>query len=207
MAGSVPKSRFPEYAARAGFLGTSAPVVQIRSEEDCMFRLKANIVLAISILTISTSAVAAPTPPLVATSYKATANITSLGQGTNKCSDDRIPVSVSGNGVDFDGQYALTEQLCVDPYTGVFSGRFEIRHTNEGFVGTYSGPFNGTFFPSGQVLEVHATWRITKGDGVFAGMIGAGTAKGVATMVDGGPGPGTIVLDGSTQSEESASDQ
>lgn len=167
-----------------------------------MFREKANMVLVVSILTISTTAFAGPTPPPVATSYKAAANITSLGQGTNECSGDRVPVSVSGYGVDFDGAYTLTEQLCADPYTGVFSGRFEIRHTNEGFVGTYSGPFNGTFFPSGQVLEVHATWRITKGEGVFKNMIGAGTAKGVATMVDGGPGPGTIVLDGSTQTEE-----
>jgi hypothetical protein len=167
-----------------------------------MFRQKANRVLAVSILTISTTALVAQTPPPVATSYKATANITSLGQGTNDCGADRIPVSVSGNGVDFDGPYILTEQLCVNPVNPlavVFSGHFEIRHPGEG---SYSGPFNGTFVRSGQVFEVHATWRITKGDGVFSKMVGAGTAKGVAMMgVDGGPGPGTIVLDGSTQTE------
>jgi len=178
------------------------------SKEHFMFRKKASMVLAVSILTISTTALVAQTPSLpLATSYKASANITSLGHGTNKCSDDRFPVSVSGNGVDFDGPYVLKEELCADPLTGVFSGRFEIRHTNEGFVGTYSGPFNGTFFPSGQVLEVHATWRVTKGDGVFAGMIGAGTAKGVAIVANGGPGPGTIVLDGSTQIEDHENDQ
>ena len=89
--------------------------------------------------------------------------------------------------MDFDGPYSLSEQLCADPFTGVFSGRFEIRHTEKASQGSYSGPFNGTFFPSGEVIEVHATWRITKSEGVFNGMIGAGTAKGVATIVDGNP--------------------
>jgi hypothetical protein len=204
VAGSASKSRVPEYTAKAGFHDTSAQVVQIRSEEDCMFRQKANMVLVVSILAISTTAFAAPP---VATSYKATANITSLGPGTHECSDDRIPVSVPGNEVDFDGPYILTKQLCVNPVNPlavVFSGHFEIRHPGEG---SYSGLFNDTFFPSGQVLEVHATWRITKSDGVFANIIGAGTAKGVATMAHGQAGPGTIVLDGSTQTEDSANDQ
>ncbi len=160
-----------------------------------MFRQKAYMQLVVSILSISTTALIAQTLPPVATSYKATANITSLGRGTNDCPGDKIPVAVSGSGLDFAGPYALTEQLCADPLTGAFSGHFEIRHTGGG---SYSGPFNGTFFPSGQVLEVHATWRITKGDGVFTNMIGAGTAKGVAMIsVNGEPVPGTIVLDGS----------
>jgi hypothetical protein len=103
-------------------------------------------------------------------------------------------VSVSGNGIDHLGKYTLTEQMCADPLTGTFSGHFAVRHGGED---SYSGPFNGTFFPSGEVLEVHATWRITEGDGAFDGAVGAGTAKGVATVVNGGPGPGTIVLDGS----------
>ena len=94
------------------------------------------------------------------------------------------------------GHYALTEQLCADPVTGAFTGSFEIKHPRDC---SYSGEFNGTFFPSGEVLEVHATWRITHGTGAFSNMIGAGTAKGVATVVNGGPGPGTIVLDGSIQ--------
>jgi hypothetical protein len=155
-----------------------------------MFKQKARIPLVVSILMISTAAFAAP----VATSYKATANITSVGPGTNDCPPGQIPAAVSGKGVDFDGTYTLTEQLCANPLTGVFSGHFQIEHTGEG---SYSGPFNGTFFPSGQVLEVHATWRITQGDGVFSNMVGAGTAKGVATIVNDLPGPGAIVLDGS----------
>jgi len=176
----------------------------MRSKEDCMLRQKANMVLAVSILTISTTALVAQTPPPVAASYKATANIISLGQGTNDCAAGWLPISVSGNGEDFDGPYILTEQLCVNPVNPlavVFSGYFEIRHQGEG---SYSGPFNGTFVPSGQILEVHATWRITNGDGHFSNLIGAGTAKGVAKIVNNGPGPGTIVLDGSTHTEDNA---
>ncbi len=75
-----------------------------------MFRQKTYILLVVSSLSISTTALVAQTPPPVATSYEATANITSLGQGTNDCPADRIPVSVSGNGVDFDGPYTAYNQ-------------------------------------------------------------------------------------------------
>lgn len=164
-----------------------------------MSRQKASMLLVSSILMISVTALGAQAP--VANSYKSTANITSVSLATNDCPPGRIPFFVAGNGVDYAGSYSLTEQLCVNPSTFVFSGRFEMRHTEKGFQGTYSGPFNGTFFPSGEVMEIHATWRITKGDGAFTNMIGAGTAKGVASIVDGGPGPGTLVLDGSTHTE------
>lgn len=59
------------------------------------------------------------------------------------------------------------------------------------------GNFNGTFIPSGEILEAHATWRINGGKGQFAQLTGAGTGKGVGTIVNGGPGPATILLDGS----------
>lgn len=68
---------------------------------------------------------------------------------------------------------------------------------------SYSGKFTGTFFPSNTIFEVHATWRITEGTGTFSHLIGAGTAKGIASVVpienDQGfiPGTGNIVLDGS----------
>jgi len=80
----------------------------------------------------------------------------------------------------------------------VFAGRFTISHGNGN---SYSGDFNGTFFPSGQIFEVHATWRITEGSRAFSQISGAGTAKGVANVVNNAfgptPGPGSIVLDGS----------
>lgn len=154
-----------------------------------MQKQKASVLLALSIV-ISNSAFAAP----LAASYKSTASITSLGPGTNVCSANRVPVAVSGNGTDPFGDYVLTEQVCTDPVTGTFTGRFTIAH----FGGdSYSGKFNGTFFPSGEVLEVHATWRITEGTHAFLHIVGAGTAKGVSRVVNGGPGPGNIVLDGS----------
>ena len=168
-----------------------------------MFKQKTNVLLVVPILMVAMTALAQPQ----AKSYKATANITSLGPGTADCPAGQLPVSVSGNGFDYAGPYALTEEICAEPIPGVpvpiflFSGHFEIRHTNRGFWGSYSGPFNGTFFPSDQVFEVHATWRITEGDGAFLSLTGAGTAKGVAMKVDTpngpGPGPGAIVLDGS----------
>ena len=130
----------------------------------------------------------------MATSYKSTATITSLGPGTDVCSTGLFPVAVSGNGIDLFGKYILTEQMCADPVTGAFAGRFKILHTG---AGSYSGDFNDTFFPSGQILEVHATWRITDATGAFSHAAGAGTGKGVATVVNGGPGPGTLLLDGS----------
>jgi hypothetical protein len=148
------------------------------------------MLLMMSMMTVPGGVFGAP----IASSYKSTASITSLGPGTSVCPAGQIPVAVSGNGVDYLGKYTLTEQMCADPLTRTFSGRFEVRHGKED---CYSGPFNGTFFPSGEVMEVHAAWRIAEGDGAFAGAVGAGTAKGVATVVNGGPGPGEIVLDGS----------
>ena len=155
-----------------------------------MFKQKANVLLALSIVAVSSGAVAAP----LATSYKSTASITSLGLGTNACPTGEVPVAVTGNGTDPFGDYTLTEQICASPVTGGFAGRFKIVHPG---AGSYSGTFNGTFFPSGQILEVHATWRITKGTSAFSHVVGAGTGKGVATVVNGGPGPGTLLLDGS----------
>ena len=155
-----------------------------------MFSKQRSMLLMISIVMLPGGVFAAP----IASSYKSTASITSLGPGTSECSAGQVSVAISGNGIDYLGNYTLTEQMCADPLSGTFSGRFEVRHEGED---SYSGPFNGTFFPSGEVMEVHATWRITAGHGAFAGALGAGTAKGVATVVNGGPGPGTIVLDGS----------
>ena len=151
---------------------------------------KAGVLIASSLLVVSSCVFASP----IAGSYKSIVNVTSLGPGSNVCPNSQIPVAVSGKGTDLNGHFVLTEELCADPVTGAFTGSFEIEHSREC---SYSGEFNGTFFPSGEVLEVHATWRITHGMGSFSNMIGAGTAKGIATVVNGGPGPGTIVLDGS----------
>lgn len=155
-----------------------------------MRKQEATVLLALLIL-MSSGAFAAP----LAASYKSTASITSLGPGTNACRHaNQVPVSVSGNGTDPFGDYTLTEEICADPSTGAFVGRFKFTHPGGD---SYSGRFNGTFFPSGEVLEVHATWRITEGTQAFSHIIGAGTAKGIASVVNGGPGPGNIVLDGS----------
>jgi hypothetical protein len=155
-----------------------------------MLKRKAGALIASLLLVVSSSVFAAP----IANSYKSVAHITSLGPGSNACPAGQIPVAVSGNGIDMLGHFALTEELCADPLSGAFTGSFEITHPREN---SYSGDFSGTFFPSGDVLEVHAIWRITHGAGIFSNMIGAGTTKGIATVVNGGPGPGTIVLDGS----------
>ena len=160
------------------------------SKEDPMCRQKTAVLLALLIVGVSSLALAAP----LAASYKSTASITSVGPGTNVCPANQFAVAVSGNGTDPFGDYILAEQLCVDPVTGVFAGRFTFEHSGQGF---YSGSFNGTFFPSGEVFEVHATWRITKGTNMFFHAVGAGTAKGIASVENGGPGPGNIVLDGS----------
>lgn len=156
-----------------------------------MFKQLTGLLLASSLLTVSSDVFAAG--PL-ASSYKSVANITSVGLGTNACPDSQVPLAVSGNGLDLFGKYLLTEEVCADPATGVFRGHFDIQHPGDG---SYSGRFNGTFVPSGQMFEVHATWRITHGTGSFSNAAGAGTAKGIATVVNGGPGPGAIFLDGS----------
>lgn len=155
-----------------------------------MITRKACLLLASWLLAVSSGVFAAP----LASSYKSVANITSLGPGTKDCPDGQIPVGVSGNGMDLFGEYVIREEVCADPVTGAFAGRFDIRHSGDA---SYSGRFNGTFVPSGEMLEVHATWRIIHGSGAFSNVVGAGTAKGLATVVNGGPGPGTIVLDGS----------
>lgn len=155
-----------------------------------MMKTRISVLCVFATLVLCASAVAAPP----AASYKSTAAITSLGPGSNVCPANQFPVSVAGNGIDLFGIYTLTEQLCADPVTGAFEGQFEITHKGEG---SYSGVFNGTFFPSGELLEVHATWRIAGGSGAFSHLLGAGTGKGTATVVNGGPGPGTLLLDGS----------
>ena len=155
-----------------------------------MFRKKVGLLLAFFLLAVSGGTFAAP----LASSYKSIANITSLEPGNQECPTGQFPVRISGSGMDLFGDYVITEEMCADPVTGAFAGRFEIRHSGDG---SYCGKFNGTFLPSGQMLEVHAAWRITDGTGAFSDAVGAGTAKGVATVANGGPGPGTIVLDGS----------
>ena len=155
-----------------------------------MGKQTASGLLALSLVLASSGAIAAP----LAASYKTTASITSVGPGNNNCPAGRVPVAVSGTGTDPFGDYTLAEQLCANPLTGQFGGQFKIVHSA---MGAYSGGFNGTFFPSGQILEIHATWRITSGTGPFSGLTGAGTGKGVASVVNGGPGPGSLVLDGS----------
>lgn len=155
-----------------------------------MFTQKACVLFVVSVLGVSSSLFGASLP----TSYKSTSNITSLGPGTDDCPTGRIPLEVFGYGMDSFGPFKLTEQMCADPLTGVFAGQFKIEHSGEGY---YCGPFNGTFFPSGDIFEVHATWRITDGTGKFFHLAGAGTAKGAAAAVNGGPGPGTLLLDGS----------
>lgn len=153
-----------------------------------MSRQQIRVLLALVL--VSGSAFAAP----LATSYKSTANITAVGPGTHVCPGNEIPLSVSGNGRDPFGEYILAEQVCADPRTGVFAGQFQFTHSGQG---SYSGKFNGVFFPSGEVFEVHATWRITEGSDTFLHMVGAGTAKGLAAIENDAPGRGAIVLDGS----------
>jgi hypothetical protein len=155
-----------------------------------MSKQPVSVLIALFVVVASTIALAAP----LATSYKSTANITSLGLGTSDCATGQIPIAVSGTGTDLFGAYTLSEQLCADPLSGAFAGTFKIIHSGSNSL---AGKFNGTFFPSGEIFEVHATWTITKGTGVFSHMVGAGTGKGVATAFNGAPGPGTLLLDGS----------
>jgi hypothetical protein len=155
-----------------------------------MFKQKASVLLALLVVGMSSGALAPP----VATSYKSTASVTSLSFGTNTCPTGQFPIAVSGTGTDLFGDYTLTEQMCADPVSGGFAGTFKIAHAG---AGSLIGKFNGTFFPSGQIFEVHATWTITSGTGEFSHAVGAGTGKGVAMAVNGGPGPGNLLLDGS----------
>lgn len=155
-----------------------------------MFKQRVSGLFALFVVGLSAAAWASP----VAASYKSTANITSLGPGTNTCAAGQLPIAVSGTGTDQFGDYTLTEQMCADPLSGGFAGTFKIAHAGSGSL---VGKFNGTFFPSGQIFEVHATWTITNGTGAFLHVVGAGTGKGVATSFNGAPGPGTLLLDGS----------
>lgn len=155
-----------------------------------MSNQRISVLLALIIAVVPSAALAAR----VATSYRSTASITSLGPGTNTCAAGQFPIAVSGTGTDPFGDYTLTEQMCADPLSGGFAGTFKIVHAGSGSL---IGKFNGTFFPSGQIFEVHATWTITNGTGAFLHVVGAGTGKGVATSFNGAPGPGTLLLDGS----------
>jgi hypothetical protein len=135
------------------------------------------------------------TPSPLASSYKSIINIRNLSKGTRTCPAGWSAVADSGDGSDsFGTTLSLNEQLCANPATGEFFGNFTITHTASD---AYFGVFNGTFVPSGNILEVHATWRITGGKGQFSGIHGAGTGKGTATVINGGPGPGSVLLDGS----------
>lgn len=134
--------------------------------------------------------------PPVALSYKSITSVAIAGPDgdTDSCPAGQVPVETSGTGNDTFGGYTLSEDLCLIPQTAVFSGTFKIQHGNGN---SFSGKFNGQFIPSGQILEVHATWRVTSGTGIFLNAGGAGTGKGVATLGPAGPGPGGLLLDGS----------
>jgi len=145
---------------------------------------------------ISSAAYSAAANPPVAWSYKSISSITmaSSDGDADTCPAGDVPVEITGGGNDNYGAYGLSEDLCLDPITAVFSGTYTIQH---GSGNAFSGKFNGQFVPSGQILEVHATWRVIKGSGIFLNAIGAGTGKGGATIVNGAPGPGSLFLDGS----------
>jgi hypothetical protein len=147
-----------------------------------------------------TSVTPPPAPGPLASSYKSIINIRNLFPGNKTCPADWVAVGDSGDGNDsFGTTLTLTEQFCANPKTGQFSGDFTIAHSSSD---AFFGVFNGTFVPSGKILEVHATWRITGGQGQFSGMRGAGTGKGTASVVNGAPGPGTVLLDGSVATTE-----
>lgn len=136
-----------------------------------------------------------PSPSPLVSSYKSIINIKNLLQGNKTCPAGWSAVADSGDGMDsFGSNLNLTEQLCANPANGEFFGNFTITHTASD---AYFGVFNGAFVPSGNILEVHAMWRITGGKGQFSGIRGAGTGKGTASVVNGGPGPGSVLLDGS----------
>ena len=154
-----------------------------------MFSRAANALLLASLLA-PTGATAAP----LAASFKSILNVVSVGPGTNACGTGRVPLATSGKGLDTFGSFTFTAQLCANPATLQFSGQVRIVHSS---ADVFFATFNGTFIPSGESMEVHEFFRITGGKGRFSQMTGAGTAKGVASVVNGGPGPGTVALDGS----------
>jgi hypothetical protein len=158
-----------------------------------MTKRRVRVLLFLTSLLLSIGANAAP----LASSYKSIISIKTLFPGSKTCPSGWVAVGDSGDGTDsFGTTLTLSEQLCANPATGQFFGEFKIAHSS---TDAYFGVFNGTFVPSGQILEVHATWRINRGTGQFSGMTGAGTAKGTASVVNGGPGPGpgSLLLDGS----------
>jgi hypothetical protein len=156
-----------------------------------MTKLSIRLLIVLTFLLLSIAANAAP----LASSYKSIVNIKTLFHGSKTCPSGWIAVGDSGDGIDsFGTTLTLGEQLCANPATGQFFGEFKIAHSS---TDAYFGVFNGTFVPSGQILEVHATWRINRGTGQFSGLTGAGTGKGTASIVNGGPGPGSLLLDGS----------
>jgi hypothetical protein len=156
-----------------------------------MARLSVRLSVALSVLLVSIAANSAP----LASSYKSILNINSLFKGTKTCPTNWIPIGDSGDGIDsFGTKLTLSEQFCANPSTGQFFGQFKIAHSSKD---VYFGDFSGTFVPSGEIFDVHATWRITGGKGQFANLHGAGTGKGTASVVNGGPGPGSVLLDGS----------
>jgi len=133
-------------------------------------------------------------PPLALSYKSATTVIPGPADAGDTCSSGFIPIDTTGSGIDSFGSFELKEDVCVDPTNAVFKGTFKISH-EEG--NAFSGVFNGQFIPSGQILEVHATWRVTNGSGPFLGASGAGEGHGVASVINGAPGPGMIFLDGS----------
>jgi hypothetical protein len=153
-------------------------------------RAKANALLLASLLLASTAATAAP----VAASFKSVLNVTSVIPGSANCGTGSMSLSVSGSGLDTFGPFTFTESVCARSATFQFTGSFRVVHSS---ADVFFGNFNGTFIPSGEILEVHSTWRISGGKGQFAQLTGAGTGKGLGTVVNGGPGPAKIFLDGS----------
>jgi hypothetical protein len=121
-------------------------------------------------------------------------NIKNLFPENKSCPSGWAAVGDPGDGIDsFGASVAVTEQLCADPESGRFLGGFRFL-TAQAMRTSESS--TATFVPSGEILEVHATWRITRSKGVFAVMSVAGTGKGTSSVVNGGPGPGTVLLDG-----------
>src|SRR5258708_10687888 len=145
---------------------------------------RVRMLLVLTSLLLSIGANAAP----LAGSYKSIINIKTLFPGSKTCPSGWIAVGDSGDGTDsFGTTLTLSEQLCANPATGQFFGEFKIAHSS---TDAYFGVFNGTFVPSGQTLEVHATWRMNRGTGHFSGLTAAATGKGTALIVNGGPRAG-----------------
>jgi hypothetical protein len=152
-------------------------------------------VLATAIVVVALTATysEAANPPL-ASSYKSVSTVAVSPDPSHTCPSGWVPLKASGNGNDQFDSFTLSEHFCFNPANLVFAGSFTVLHASGD---AFSGRFNGQFVPNGQVLEAHAAWRVINGNGRFLHATGAGTGKGVGTVINGAPGPATIFLDGS----------